>query len=91
MTLKQLQAQARKLNIAGRSKMNKAQLEVAINGAELASLNKPKLMDVETFGRYLGTLTKGQARKARKEQRAAGRNDLAGAPRIVATELRKAA
>lgn len=45
MTLKQLQAEATRLNIAGRSKMNKAQLEVAVAEAlksvELAASANP--------------------------------------------------
>lgn len=87
MTLKQLQAKARQLNIAGRSKMNKADLTAAIAAAESVS----NVMTVEQFGRYLGTLTKGQARQVRKKMRASGRTDLAAAPRIVGVEVRKAA
>lgn len=89
MTLKELKAKAASLNIAGRSKMNKAELEKAITVAESQNTEHT----VESFGLFLGTLTKSEARKERKKMRAAGRTDLSAARRIVGqtNAVRKAA
>lgn len=95
MTLKQAQVRARQLNIVGRSKMNKDQLIRAIAAAETVQnvFKGDRLItkaSVEQFSLFLGTKTKGEARKLRKEMRAAGRTDLAAAPRLVG-QIRKAA
>jgi hypothetical protein len=85
MNVKQLQAKARQLNIAGRSKMNKTQLQEAIAAAQA------NVVTVEDASHFLGTLTKGEARRWRKKMFAEGRRDLSAAPRIVAKAVRKAA
>lgn len=47
MTLKQLQAKARELQIVGRSKMNKAQLESAIDQATQKPVSQPETPNTE--------------------------------------------
>ena len=93
MTLKIAQVRARELNIVGRSKMNKDQLIAAINQKERRtvehvfsgdSLNRPVANATpEQFGRYLGTKSKGEARKIRKQMRADGFVNLAGVRRVA--------
>lgn len=75
MLLKELRKRAQELGIPGRSKMSKKELEIAIESQMTGNT-------VEGFSLYLGSLSKGEARKARKQQRAQGRLHFAAAPRI---------
>mgnify|MGYP001620080035 CR=1 FL=1 len=83
MTLKQLQAKAAELKITGRSKMNKAELEAAIGAATPAAAELPAEF-VETqerdYSTFFGTLSKGEARKARKALHASGLRRQAALP-----------
>ena len=85
MTLKELQKKAAELKIAGRSKMNKAQLEAAVGFNRFAAhatdvvapTNKTTDEDVSLL---LSVMSKGDARRFRKELYAQGRRREAGLP-----------
>lgn len=107
MGIRELRAEASKLGIKNYSKMNKADLEAAINATSTSSA----LMDSEsigqvagrmvlvsksdsdqTIGELLGSFNKGDARQVRKLMQAAGFTRFAALPRIVvANQAAKAA
>ena len=85
MTLKELQAKAKELNIVGRSKMNKEQLHTAVEAASVFKDEirlqtprqdvidaQPKHITDDDYKLVFGTMSKGEARKFRKELHAKG-------------------
>ena len=98
MGIRELRAEASKLGVKNYSRLNKAELEAAVNaakGAPIATLNGQVIGEVngcvvmvnpsdsaETVGRLLGSYSKSDSRKIRKLMSAAGMKNLACVPRI---------
>jgi hypothetical protein len=88
MNVKELRAAAKSANVKGYSRMSKAELEAALPASTVAPLfeapvvNQPLLNSVndQDVSLVYATLSKGQARKLRKQLRAEGRAREAGLP-----------
>jgi len=102
MGIRELRVEASKLGIKNYSKMNKAELEAAVNAASgpKVSANAEPIGQVDgrvilvskadsdqTIGELLGTFDKSGARRVRKLMRSAGYVRFAALPRLVGGKL----
>jgi hypothetical protein len=98
MGIRELRQEASKLGIKNYAKLNKADLEAAVNSASgpKVSDNAEPIGQVagrvvlvsksdsdQTIGELLGSFSKGEARQVRKLMRTAGLNRFSALPRIV--------
>ena len=84
-TIKELQLEAKKLNIKGYTRLGKSELQQAVGKARKKKVKSTIKLPttLEEASALFGQYPKGVARKLRKQLRRRGRNDLAAATRIV--------
>ena len=84
-TLKELQLEAKKLNVKGYTRLSKSELQQAVGIARKAKAKNiiPLPTTLEEASATFGSHTKSMARKLRKQLRRKGRNDLAATRRVT--------